>query len=105
MNKFLTVTFLIVFISGCYNDKTIALPIKKIKDTSFIIPNKSKNSTILSISINGYSNDSVIINNIKLPGGNLDTTLKMDWYKDTIIINFKKFKASKGDLILKCKTL
>jgi hypothetical protein len=73
------------------------------KDSVFQIKTKTTYPTTLQLHIQGRVNDTFIINNILIPGGIVDTTIKYDWYIKDFQINFKAYNVSKGSLIIKYK--
>ena len=102
MKKLIAIVFPILVI-GCNQNKFITFRLSNFKDTSIYFRSTPLNPTLLEVSVSGNSDNSFIINNIKLPCGKLDTLIKMDWYRDTVIINLKSYKATEVNLILKCK--
>jgi hypothetical protein len=104
MKIFSSIGFVIlILIYGCSQNKFTTFQLSNLKDTSFIFRSELLHPTLLEISISGYSDNSFAINNIKLEGGKIDTLLKMDWYSDTVIINFKRYKATSGNLTFNCR--
>ncbi len=105
MRKFIFLVAIILSLNiGCDQNQFMIFRLTNFKDTSFHFQSKSLHPTLLEVSISGNSDNSFIINNIILEGGKIDTVLKMDWYKDTVILNFIRYNATKGNLIFKCKT-
>ncbi len=69
-------------------------------DTIIEIKTSKKYPTTLKISVNGISDDSIIISGVKLRGGNIDTFWHSDWYNKIIISEYKSYRAKSGKLIL-----
>jgi hypothetical protein len=44
-----------------------------------------------------------MINNYRIPGGIVDTSIVYDWYKKDFQINYNAYKVSNGSLIIKYK--
>ncbi|WP_167516856.1 hypothetical protein [Hydrotalea flava] len=105
MKKLTSIGFVIVIlIYGCSQNKFTTFQLSHLRDTSFYFQSDLLHPTLLEISINGYSDDSFLVNNIRLGGGNIDTVLKIDWYRDTVAINLKRYKAITGRLTFNCRT-
>jgi hypothetical protein len=73
------------------------------KDT---VINYSTNATLpnaLLLHVQGQVSDTFIMNNIYLPGGKVDTNIRLDWYDKTFHIDYKAYKATSGSLKIKYK--
>ena len=105
MKKLIPIGFTIIALNyGCKQYEFTTFRLCNLKDTSFYFQSKLLHPTLLEISIRVYSDNPFVINNIRLEGGKIDTLLKMDWYGDTVIINFKRYKAAAGNLTFNCRT-
>lgn len=99
MKKFFILLF--IFASCRYSDEVLIPDASK--DTSIEINTKTTYPTALKLRIKGQTNDTFIINNYKIPGGIVDTTILYDWYKKDFPINFNSYKVSSGSLIINYK--
>jgi len=104
MNKIFTVGIPVLFLVCCSNKKPAVFEVTEFKDTTFRFEAQTGNPSCIQIYIKGYSNDSFMINSIALPPGNYNDTIQPDWYNDTVSIHFQPHKATKGFLILSCRT-
>ena len=98
MKKIITISLLFA-VFGCYQAARKAFTIKNLgKDTSFQIK-ASSNPTTVIIKLTGFSNDSFLIQNyFKIPGGNINNTVQMDFYNKVFDFSFNPYKAKKGKL-------
>jgi hypothetical protein len=103
--KILSSFFVIVvfIISACSGRKKHTYHIGDFKDTTFYFKASNSMPNFRNIAIRGYSNDSFIVGNLTLHGGKIDTLLSSEYYKDTVYITFKPYKATGGYLILDCE--
>lgn len=92
-----------LFVGGKNTDNGIAIH-DVYKDTIIVLPASSKQPTTLELSVTGNIDDTCILNNVKLNKGVIDTTLRSDWYLDSIILNYKAYKAKQGELIISYET-
>lgn len=88
--------------ASCRSSNEVSIPDAS-KDTVIQIKTKTTYPTTLQLHIQGRANDTFIINNILIPGGIVDTTIKYDWYIKDFPINFKAYNVSTGSFIIKYK--
>lgn len=105
MKKLTSIGFVIlILIYGCSQNEITTFQLSHLKDTSFYFQSEILHPTLLEISVSGYSDDSFLVNNIRLRGGNIDTVLKIDWYRDTVAISLKRYRATTASLTFNCRT-
>ncbi len=88
---------LIINFSGCTSRGKFEVN-NVARDSVLKIATKASNPSMLNLIIQGYADDSFMVNHIFLKGGPLNDTLQFDWYNDTIIVAYKSYKAKKGRL-------
>ena len=92
------ILFLIVVIASCRNHNYTIIINDLSKDTVIDkITNKNTPTTLL-LSIKGWSDDTCIINNMKINSGHIDTTFNLDWYTRKTVIKYQAYKAKRGKL-------
>lgn len=73
------------------------------RDTQIDVSTSATFPTALLLHVQGQTNDTFILNNIYLPGGKVDTNIRLDWYDKTLSIDYKAYKATAGSLTIKYK--
>lgn len=96
------IIFLAFVLTGCISKGTVEIKDTS-KDTTFLVKTNTNYPVLLHLHITGHTEDSFKLNQLVLPGGNIDTTLMYDWYVDSFRINFKSYKTNKGELKIKYK--
>lgn len=102
MNKIFIL--LVIFLFSCNrNEKSLNITsvLKQQTDTLFL--KKNYHYTSYRIRISGYTNDSILVNDFYLKG-KIDTLIRKDFYgnnENYIVLYYKPFRASKGNLLIK----
>jgi hypothetical protein len=71
------------------------------KDVLLTAETNVKMPTTLILQISGYANDSVEVRSMRLPGGRINEEFKLDHYSSDISVQFRSYKAKKGNLKIK----
>lgn len=86
---------------SCSNKKMSPLIIDEMgKDTSITIDSGRKNPSTLKIQVTGFSNDSFAVNNVIIHGGKVNEVFLLDWYDRILTIDYKKKKATAGNITI-----
>ena len=104
MKKNILISLIIFTFTSCYQKKPVVFHLNTMKDTTFYFVSQQKSPAVLEINVKGYVDSSFMIRHFMISGGNVNKVLKHDWYNDTVAVSFKRYKASKGYLILECQT-
>ena len=68
------------------------------RDTTITVNTHRNNPSTLKMRITGFANDTFAINKVVIPGGSIDTNLFLDWYTKILTVEYKKYKATKGEI-------
>lgn len=92
---------LLLAVFGCYQAARKTFTIENLgKDTSFQVT-ASSNPTTVIIKLTGFANDSFLIQHYyKIPGGNINDTVQMDFYNKVFDFSYKPYKAKQGKLLV-----
>lgn len=94
-----TAFYLLLFCSACGSKRGDFTVTDVSRDTIFHIKTNSDNNTSLNLRIIGQLDDTCNINTwIKLSGKRIDTTIYHDFYNENFDVDYKAYKASKGNL-------
>lgn len=95
----LSLYLLLLFISCSKKDKIEILNIAKPNKYVYLI-DKEKQYTSYTIQINGFVDDTIIINNKYYLAGKIDTIIRNDYYggDKEIELNYNPYKGKKGKL-------
>lgn len=103
--KFTFIYFLFVlltstFFSSCYKDrKGIWEVIDASRDTVFFDNDSSSYSpNAIILNITGQTDDSIMIQGVVIPGGEINEKIRLDWYNKNVSVDYKSYKATTGNL-------
>jgi hypothetical protein len=100
MRTFFFILFIgMMFISCSYDNRGTFIITDFSKDTTFQVKTKSSSPTTLWLYLKGYTNDTIMINEIKtkVSTGKVDS-LQLDKYYPDFSIRFKPLKATEGKI-------
>ncbi len=103
MNQMKTVIIgLLILLAGCKSIKGEFVISDVSKDKVFLVKTNSDNNTTVILNITGQVDDTCIVGHwLKIPGGNIDTTVQHDFYNEDYHFRYESYKASKGSLKIK----
>lgn len=98
MRRFLF-SLLAVALADC-NSKPNEIKLEKLdKDTTLVLSSNASHPTTLLLTLKGFANDSFSVQDfIKLPGGKIDSSFKLDCYTKDYYLHYQSYKATKGRL-------
>lgn len=71
------------------------------RDTVIQINSNKSGNTAINLRITGETNDTFMIQNrIKIPGGKIDTSIRLDFYYTVFEFSYQHHKASSGKLLI-----
>ena len=68
------------------------------KDTTIQVSTNAGTPVGLILRVKGVIDDSIMVNNVLIPGGDIDMRIERDWYSPNFEIKFQSYKAKKGKL-------
>ncbi|MBX9891266.1 MAG: hypothetical protein K2Y12_02965 [Chitinophagaceae bacterium] len=68
------------------------------KDTTIQVSTNADTPVGLILRVKGVIDDSIMVNNVLIPGGDIDMRIERDWYSPNFEIRFQSYKAKKGKL-------
>ncbi|MBL0884012.1 MAG: hypothetical protein IBJ16_11825 [Chitinophagaceae bacterium] len=90
---------LFILLTGCKSTKGDFVISDVSKDTVVLIKTNSNDNTTVILSITGQVDDTCIVGHwIKIPGGNIDTTVQHDFYNKDYLLKYESYKASNGSI-------
>ena len=89
------------FLTSCEQNRGEWIITDVSKDTILIAETKVKSPTTLLLEISGQVNDSIEVSGIRLPGGKIQKEFRLDHYYPKVSVQFKSYKATKGNLRIK----
>jgi hypothetical protein len=70
------------------------------KDTVLTADINAKSINSIKLKIQGYSDDTIRVQGIKIPGGEINEEFNTDWYTPNLAIRFESYRAKKGNLTI-----
>lgn len=71
------------------------------RDTLLHLTSKSSNPTTIILKVTGFANDTFMLQGfLKIPGGTVDSTFKLDCYTKDFFLSYKALKVTKGNLTI-----
>jgi hypothetical protein len=97
------IILLVISLTGCFQSTKSLLIINNVsRDTSILIKvinPRLYSPTTMIVKINGETSDSfIVMNDMKIPGGIVDTIMNMDFYNHEYHFKYNSYKAKKGQL-------
>ena len=68
------------------------------KDTLLNAETNINDATTIILEIEGHTDDSIKVQGVAVPGGDIKKELKLDWYNSKISVNFEAYRAKKGNI-------
>lgn len=99
--RIIFIFFLYLCIACSCNSKT-KLELKDLsRDTIIHLTSRSHNPTTIIFKVSGFANDTFMLQEfLKIPGGAVDSSFKLDCYTKDYSLSYKALKAKKGNLII-----
>ena len=95
----LTFCCLIFLMQACVDTSKGVVFLNQVdKDTIIQVSTNADTPVGLILRVKGLIDDSIMVNNVLIPGGDIDMRIERDWYSPNFEIKFQSYKAKKGKL-------
>ena len=104
--RLILVILIITSITGCFKSSKSSLIIHNVSRDTFVLVKANYAPTKIIVKITGDVSDSfIVMNNIKIPGGIVDTLIDTDFYNREYLFKYNSYKAKKGKLVISIEIL
>gem|GEM_PF-6502473 len=87
--------------SACHSERQRFELASVDKDTVIHVQSNKDNTTTMILKITGFVDDTCQLQGFaKFPGGDIDTTLKLDFYGKIFDLRYDSYKAKRGHLVV-----